>query len=275
MRHHLPYDLFLCVPLQAYNLWFCVKKTPPRQIIFFRGSYLRKGKERAMQHELTSVTHGLSQKTNKREASWRREGASSADRGKKASAFLTPSLTCPFCMCVVLVIYIHMYRASVCVPAVKICYGYSFLNVHAVRARETRIMGVGCTHVMCLSHHVMKHMVRLRVYTNKCHIYDKSHFCSATRARMGLETGWWCASVDHVLRRSHADREMRERGAHRLCDAWWDVALPTLCCYCTSCITQPCACCMFCGASVLCVLWARVLCHALILYLSSRWRWSR
>lgn len=92
-----------------------------------------------------------------------------------------PNLTCPFCVCVVLVIHIHMYRASVCAPAVKICYGYSFLNVHAVRVRETRIMGVWCTRVLCLSRHVMRHMVHLCVYKQVSHLRQVallfSHLC--------------------------------------------------------------------------------------------------
>lgn len=32
-----------------------------------------------------------------------------------------PIVMCPFCTCVMLIIYIHMYWASVHAPAVKIC----------------------------------------------------------------------------------------------------------------------------------------------------------
>lgn len=153
-----------------------------------------------------------------------------------------------------------MYWASVRAPAIKICYGYSFLNVHAVQVRETRIMGVWCARVMCLSHHVMKHMVHLCVYKQVSHLRQVAF-------PLRLKTGCWCASADHVRGRSPADPKMQKRGARRPCDAWWDAALPTLRLYCIYCVTQPCACCTLCGAYGLCVLWARALRRALVHYL--------
>jgi len=44
-------------------------KTTSKTNHFFRVNYLRKAKECAIQHELTSVMHGFSQKINKREPS--------------------------------------------------------------------------------------------------------------------------------------------------------------------------------------------------------------
>lgn len=131
--------------------------------------------------------------------------------GKRARVFLMPSLTCPFCMCAALVIYIHMYRASVRAPAVKICYGYSFLNVHTIRLRETRIMGVRCIRVMCLSQHVMKHMVHLCVYKQVSYLWQAaflfSHLCGDVfEARMLVCI---CGPSTQAFTRRSRDAEMR------------------------------------------------------------------
>lgn len=106
---------------------------------------------------------------------------------------------------------IYPYVPGICSWACckNMCYGYSFLNVHAVRVRETRIMCVWCTRAMCLSHHVMRHMVRLCVYKQVSHSWQDafpfSHFV--------LEGRMLACSCRPLCTHSHKEHEMQKRGA--------------------------------------------------------------
>lgn len=117
LMHDSPFALWFIFMCSTSGLQSPVlRKNTSKTNDFFRGSYLSKGKERAMQHKLTSVTHGLSQKTNKREPSSRREGSSSAERGKEPEPSLCPA-SCAHSVCVL------------CLWYISICTGHLFVSL--------------------------------------------------------------------------------------------------------------------------------------------------
>lgn len=159
-------------------------------------------------------------------------------------------------------IYPYVPGICSCACCKNMCYGYSFLTVHAVRVRETRIMCVWCTRAMCLSRHVMRHMVRFCVYKQVSHSW-RAAFPFSRSVLGGRMSACSCRPL--CTPSSHEEHEMWKQGAR--CPgkaqlyqhAMLAVLYKTICC-------------MLCKSYSPCILWACALCHALILYLQSRLR---